>query len=133
MANPNSEPSRPRSPPLRHELSPFQSEPHVAAEYEEFERFRAQRRRFATVDLAEDKVRAVAAARMDPCHDHPEPGLILNYAYLWHDEHRAGLEEGRKDRPNVIVLSITRESDDAIIVTVLPITHAAPDDPKGGD
>ena len=39
-------------------------------EYEEFERFRAQRRSFATVDLAEDKVRAVAAARMDPRHDH---------------------------------------------------------------
>ena len=49
---------------------------------------------------------------------------------LSHDEHRAGLEEGRKDRPSVIVLSITRESDDATIVTVLPITHAAPDDPK---
>jgi hypothetical protein len=41
-----------------------------ADEYQEFERFRAQRRSFATVDLAEDKVRAVAAARMDSCHDH---------------------------------------------------------------
>jgi hypothetical protein len=39
-------------------------------EYEEFERFRAQRRSFATVDLAEDKVRAVAATKMDPRHDH---------------------------------------------------------------
>jgi hypothetical protein len=48
----------------------------------------------------------------------PEPGLVLNYAYLWHDEHRAGLEEGRKDRPSVIVLGITRESDDATIVTM---------------
>jgi hypothetical protein len=56
----------------------------------------------------------------------PEPGLVLNYAYLWHDEHRAG--RGGKDRPSVIVLSITRESDDA--TTVLPITHAAPHDPK---
>ena len=86
----------------------------------------AQRRSFATVNLAEDKVRAVAAARMDPRHDQ----LVLNYAYLWHGEHRAGLEEGRKDRPSVIVLSITRESDDATIVTVLPITHVAPEDPK---
>jgi hypothetical protein len=43
----------------------------------------------------------------------PEPGLVLNYAYLWHNEHRAGQEEGRKDRPGVIVLSVTRESDDA--------------------
>lgn len=40
------------------------------------------------------------------------------------------LEEGRKDRPSVIVLGITRESDDATIVTVLPITHTAPVDPR---
>jgi hypothetical protein len=58
----------------------------------------------------------------------PEPGLVLNYAYLWHDEHRAGLEEGRKDRPSVIVLCVTREEDEAVIVTVLPITHSAPKD-----
>jgi hypothetical protein len=60
----------------------------------------------------------------------PEPGLVLNYAYLWHDEHNAGQEEGRKDRPSVIVLCATREGDDATIVTVLPITHAAPADRK---
>ena len=60
----------------------------------------------------------------------PEPGLVLNYAYLWHDEHRAGREEGRKDRPSVIVLCATREADGAIIVTVLPITHAAPGDSR---
>lgn len=59
----------------------------------------------------------------------PEPGLVLNYAYLWHDEQRAGHEEGRKDRPSIIVLSVTRASDNATIVTVLPITHAAPVDP----
>ena len=39
-------------------------------EYQEFERFRAQRRSFATVDLADDKVRAIAAAHMDSRHDH---------------------------------------------------------------
>lgn len=39
-------------------------------EYEEFQRFRAQRRSFATVDLPEDKVRAIAASRMDERHDH---------------------------------------------------------------
>ena len=59
----------------------------------------------------------------------PEPGLVLNYAYLWHDEHRAGHEEGRKDRPSVLVFMVTRQSDDATIVTVLPITHSAPVDP----
>jgi hypothetical protein len=29
----------------------------------------------------------------------PQPGLIISYAYLWHHEHRAGREEGLKDRP----------------------------------
>lgn len=60
----------------------------------------------------------------------PEPGLVLNYAYLWHDEHRAGQEEGRKDRPSVIVLCVTREEDQAVIVTVLPIKHSPPKDAK---
>jgi hypothetical protein len=38
-------------------------------EYEEFERFRAQRHSFATVDLSEKKVREIAGARMDTRHD----------------------------------------------------------------
>lgn len=41
-----------------------------ADEYQEFERFLAQRRSFATVDLDYGFVRAVAASRMDPIHDH---------------------------------------------------------------
>ena len=60
----------------------------------------------------------------------PEPGLVLNYAYLWHDEHRAGHDEGRKDRPSVIVLCATRAADQAVMVTVLPITHSPPGDSK---
>jgi hypothetical protein len=59
----------------------------------------------------------------------PEPGLVISYAYLWHDEHRAGLEEGQKDRPSVIVLAVERQADGATLVTVLPITHTAPRDP----
>lgn len=39
-------------------------------EYEEFARFRAQRRSFATVELSDNKVRAIATSRMDPRHDH---------------------------------------------------------------
>ncbi len=60
----------------------------------------------------------------------PEPGLVISYAYLWHDEHKAGQEEGLKDRPSVIVLAVERENDDTTIVTVLPITHSAPQDPR---
>jgi hypothetical protein len=43
----------------------------------------------------------------------PEPGLVISYAYLWHHEHRAGREEGQKDRPSVIVLAVERETDSA--------------------
>ncbi len=60
----------------------------------------------------------------------PEPGLVVNYGYLWHYEHEAGQEEGRKDRPAVIVVFVERESDDATVVTVLPVTHSAPSDPR---
>ena len=59
----------------------------------------------------------------------PEPGLVIAYAYLWHREHQGGREEGRKDRPSVIVLAVERERDGATVVTVLPITHSAPTDP----
>src|SRR4051812_45770482 len=58
----------------------------------------------------------------------PEPGLVISYSYLWHHEHRAGRDEGQKDRPSVIVLAVEREADGASIVTVLPITHSPPTD-----
>jgi hypothetical protein len=58
----------------------------------------------------------------------PEPGLVVNYAYLWRHEHRAGHEEGRKDRPSVIILAAEKEPRGDIVVTVLPITHRPPDD-----
>ena len=60
----------------------------------------------------------------------PEPGLVVSYAYLWHREYQHGQEEGRKDRPTVIVLAVEREDDGAIVVTVLPITHSPPRDPS---
>jgi len=60
----------------------------------------------------------------------PEPGLVINYAYLWHYEHQAGQEEGNKDRPTVIVLCIEEGKKGETIVTVLPITHTKPTDPN---
>jgi hypothetical protein len=39
-------------------------------EYEEFQRFKQQRRSFATAELSEDKVRAIGASRMDKRHAH---------------------------------------------------------------
>jgi PemK-like, MazF-like toxin of type II toxin-antitoxin system len=60
----------------------------------------------------------------------PEAGLVISYAYLWHHEHLAGHEEGRKDRPAVIVLASQSAGGKATDVTVLPITHNAPDNPN---
>ena len=60
----------------------------------------------------------------------PEPGLVISYSYLWREERDEGHEEGRKDRPSVIVLAVEREGDGATLVTVLPITHSQPRNPK---
>ncbi len=51
----------------------------------------------------------------------PTPGLVISYAYLWHEEAHHGREEGTKDRPCVIVLSTTRDQS-GITVTGVPIT-----------
>ena len=57
----------------------------------------------------------------------PEPGLVISYSYLWHDQHRDGTEEGRKARPCAIVVAATDEEGD-IKVYVAPITHSRPND-----
>ena len=59
----------------------------------------------------------------------PTPGLVIGYAYLWHDEARRGLKESSKDRPCVIVLS-TVQDEFGTVVTVAPITHSPPKDPE---
>jgi hypothetical protein len=56
----------------------------------------------------------------------PVPGLVIRYAYLWRDEARRGQDEGRKDRPCVIVLSV-ETIEGRTVVTVAPVTHAAPE------
>ena len=55
----------------------------------------------------------------------PQPGQVISYAYVWRDEAASGVEEGRKDRPCVIVLAAVT-TDEATIVTVVPVTHAHP-------
>lgn len=57
----------------------------------------------------------------------PAPGLVISYAYLWHDQHRAGAEEGRKARPCAIVVATTDAGGDTLVY-VAPITHSRPDD-----
>ena len=58
----------------------------------------------------------------------PEPGLVISYAYLWRSEHDRGQEEGHKDRPCVIILTV-RHINDETVVTVAPITHTTPSRP----
>ena len=57
--------------------------------------------------------------------DRPAPGLVISYAYLWRDEALRGHEEGRKDRPCVIILSVETK-DGQTVVTVAPVTHSPP-------
>jgi hypothetical protein len=59
----------------------------------------------------------------------PAPGLVIRYSYLWAEEHKRGQEEGVKDRPCAVILVTTNE-DDERVVTVLPISHTPPADPK---
>ncbi len=58
-----------------------------------------------------------------------QPGLVIRYANLWRHEHRQGRIEGVKDRPCAVVLATMSRKGD-LIVTVAPITHRAPNDPK---
>jgi mRNA-degrading endonuclease toxin of MazEF toxin-antitoxin module len=57
----------------------------------------------------------------------PQPGLVIRYAYLWKREYDQGRDEGSKDRPCAIVMTVLHE-DDGEQVLVLPITHAPPRD-----
>src|SRR5258708_4498390 len=59
----------------------------------------------------------------------PQPGLVISYAYLWHHEHRAGREEGVKDRPCVIILATQSAAGGTTIVRGAPVTPSRPDDP----
>lgn len=55
----------------------------------------------------------------------PHVGLVIRYAYLWKRESDAGRDEGEKDRPCAVVMTIVDEDGDKQ-VWVLPITHSAP-------
>jgi hypothetical protein len=55
----------------------------------------------------------------------PRPGLVLCYAYLWKREFEAGLREGRKDRPVVVVLA-RRDLGPSRVIYVAPVSHSAP-------
>jgi hypothetical protein len=58
----------------------------------------------------------------------PHPGLVIRYSYLWRREYEAGGEEGSKDRPCAIIISVVNADGDQVVL-VLPITHSQPINP----
>jgi hypothetical protein len=59
----------------------------------------------------------------------PEVGLVIRHAYLWWNEARAGREEGRKNRPCVIVHLRVNEHRE-LETYICPITHTPPEIPE---
>lgn len=61
----------------------------------------------------------------------PDPaiGLVIRHAYLWWNEARAGREEGRKDRPCVIIHLRLNEHQE-LEAYICPITHTPPENPE---
>ncbi len=57
----------------------------------------------------------------------PRIGWVLRYSYLWADDFDAGMEEGSKDRPCVLITSV-KDDGGIIFVRVVPITHTPPGD-----
>ena len=56
----------------------------------------------------------------------PERGSVIRYAYLWADENARGQEEGRKDRPALVLALSIKEADGTTEVLVLAVTHTPP-------
>jgi hypothetical protein len=59
----------------------------------------------------------------------PPPGSVIRYAYLWADEQAAGGEEGRKDRPALVLALSVRSAGGEARLLVLVMTHTPSDDP----
>jgi hypothetical protein len=58
----------------------------------------------------------------------PEPGLVISYSCLWRHGRAGGHEEGREDRPCVILIAVERQQSGDIVVVALPVTHCPPED-----
>ena len=56
----------------------------------------------------------------------PERGSVIRYSYLWADENARGQEEGRKDRPALVLALSIKGRDGNTEVLALAITHTPP-------
>ena len=62
----------------------------------------------------------------------PSPGSVIRYAYLWADESASGREEGRKDRPALVLALAVRSDEDETELLVVAVTHTAPRSAEDG-
>jgi hypothetical protein len=44
------------------------------------------------------------------------PGLVIRDAYLWRREYEAGREEGTKDRPYSIFMSVINDGNESVVL-----------------
>lgn len=51
---------------------------------------------------------------------------MIRYDFLWKEEKQAGIEDGRKDRPCAIVLTMNEKPDGTKDVLLCAITHSPP-------
>ncbi len=51
--------------------------------------------------------------------------MVLSYSYLWFEDYKKGIKEGRKDRP-AAVIAINSQAGPTDLVYVVPITHSPP-------
>jgi hypothetical protein len=56
----------------------------------------------------------------------PERGAVIRYSYLWADENARGQDEGRKDRPTLVLALSVKDDDGVVQVLVLAVTHTPP-------
>jgi hypothetical protein len=56
----------------------------------------------------------------------PEPGLVIPYLYLWRHQHEAGEESGRKTRPCVVVVVVTRPATGRVRVACAALLNFRP-------
>ncbi len=53
----------------------------------------------------------------------PEPGQVIRYDFLWHEEGQQGFIHGRKDRPSAIIIVTEPDETGESQVYLCPITH----------
>jgi hypothetical protein len=62
----------------------------------------------------------------------PEPGLVIQYQYLWRHEAERGRDNARYPRPCAIVVAVRRGEGEETEVVLAPMTHQPPEPGRPG-